>query len=301
MSHSLNNSTRYLESSVVEELVADMATSPEAPLPLMAALEKSSWNVQEVVDSLGKPNFFSDLEAAFKNELDLTKRMRLLVAFSLLPEDVRQKYASEIMKIIDIAKDDSTKKESWVNFLVSLTEHNLKNAEENFEKVTPIINEQVQRIVNSATMDQRVDSSFIPRQYMYMQCSEVPTLIKQSLEADKKRHFTPIENRNSIEKTTSNNSPSASTGNGTTARMEDNGIIAKPSFDLNSNNVDSTNTTTSTSLKRKLVQKPQIQRYDVPLTDYKKLKSDQATIGSNGAVTALQKHYCDQIKMYIEK
>ena len=79
-----------------------MATSPQSSLPLMAALEKSSWNVQEVVDSLGKPNFFSDLEAAVKNELDLTKRMRLLVAFSLVPKDVRQKYASEIMKIINI-------------------------------------------------------------------------------------------------------------------------------------------------------------------------------------------------------
>ena len=277
----------------------------EQSLPLMAALEKSSWNVQEVRDSFAKPNFFSELEAAFKNEFDLTKRMRLLVAFSLLPKDTRQNHASEIMKIIDIAKNDSIKKEGWINFLASFTEHNLKNAEENFEKVTPIINEQVHRIVNSATMDRRVDPSFIPRQYMYLQDSEVPTLIKQSLESEKNRHFTPLEVSNSIEKTASKTSPNASTGYDTAAKMVDNGIISKPSFDFNSSEVASTTTTSNPALKRKLVQKPQIQRYEVPLTDNKKLKSDptngSAAIGSTSTVTALQKHYCEQIKMYIDR
>lgn len=259
---------------------------------LMELLEESPWNVKEVAELFVVPDFFEILEPAFKEDFDETKRFRILTIFSLAPKELLQKYKNEILQIVNISKDRSSKNSSknWNSFSASLTEYILKN---NNTKYDDLLKQESEDILNkSKNVESKFDHSFVPKEYMYMERSELPELIKKCATREiVEKHFVPRENNN--------NSNSAT--------------------------------------KRKLVEKPKIQRYDIPYdtinNNNKKQKvmhtttttddnnnninsnsnnnmmmnninnnnnNSNTTGSSSNKIQGLQKHYCEQIELYMQ-
>lgn len=260
---------------------------------LLELLEESPWNVKDVAELFVKAEFFKMLETAFKEEFNETHRLRLLTMLSLAPKELLQQYKTEILQLLSISNDRSSNSSSknWSTFSASLTGHILKHSNTKYDD---LLKQESEDILNkNRNVESKFDHSFVPMEFMYMERSELPELIKKCATREiVEKHFVPTENNNN-------------------------------------NNIKQSNSAT----KRKLVEKPQIQRYDIPYhtlnNNNKKQKvlhtttttdnnsnnsnnnnnssstsqtnnNNHSNSGSSNNNQGLQKHYCEQIELYMQ-